>query len=274
MGTCLSGVDDNTKAIESHMKEAERYEQSLQKLLFLGAGGSGKSTIFKQLQYLHCSGFTQEDALHLKRHIFLQTISTMQAALKYLSSTNSTTDVAGDSDVTTPLAGDSKDQDLSDAIDMVLNYKDAHILTPDIAKSIALIWKEDRRFVGIFEDINASLDQTTRHFWDDLDRICKDDDVHAVVFVVSLSSYNEMMFEEKTKNAMVDSMELFRETVADRHFDDSSFITFLNKKDLFEEKIAKVPITVCPAFASFEGDSRSYGESTAFIKEQFEDIVR
>lgn len=99
--------------------------------------------------------------------------------------------------------------------------------------------------------------------------------VDAVIFVVSLSSYNEMMFEDRSKNAMVDSMELFHNTVGDSHFDTSSFITFLNKKDLFEEKIAKVPITVCPAFADFNGeDAHNFMETTSFIEGKFRSMCQ
>jgi len=321
MGNCLRGVDENTKYIESHMKEDERYENSLQKLLFLGAGGSGKSTIFKQLQYLHCDGYTRDDALHLKRHIFLQTICTMQSALKYVESKELKSANKPDADSAPDATTEEiKDTELTDAIAAVENHKEAHILTPHIARCISIIWNQDPRFEGIFEDINASLDQTTRHFWDDVDRISDEnyvpsrsdiinvryrttgvlekklqmnnynfhifdvggqkserkkwtrcfEEVHAVIFVVSLSSYNEMMFEDRSKNAMVDSMELFQKTVGDSHFKESSFITFLNKKDLFEEKIAKVPVTVCPAFEGFDGkDPHSFQDATSFIQKQF-----
>ena len=169
---CLRGVDENTKYIESHMKEEERYEKSLQKLLFLGAGGSGKSTIFKQLQYLHCSGYSTDDAIHLKRHIFLQIITVMQAALQYLESGKPATKLPADSlDATDEFRESEMTDELRKCCDDVMEYKEAHILSPHIAQCISTIWRQDTRFLGIFEDINASLDQTTRHFWNDMDRI-------------------------------------------------------------------------------------------------------
>merc|ERR1712212_664371 len=95
-------------------------------------------------------------------------------------------------------------------------------------------------------------------------------DVHAVVFVVSLSSYNEQMFENKDKNCMVDALELFGKTVNDEHFINSAVIVFFNKRDLFEEKIQKLPITTSPAFADFDReDPCSFMDTTEFVKFKF-----
>ncbi len=44
-------------------------------------------------------------------------------------------------------------------------------------------------------------------------------DVKAVVFVVSLACYNELMFEDENKNCMMDSFELFDKTVNVAHFE-------------------------------------------------------
>ena len=44
------------------MAEHDKMDSKIHKVLFLGPGGSGKSTIFKQLQWLHGGGFTEQDA--------------------------------------------------------------------------------------------------------------------------------------------------------------------------------------------------------------------
>jgi hypothetical protein len=54
-----------------------------------------------------------------------------------------------------------------------------------------------------------------------------------------------------------------------RWFRETSTILFLNKRDLFAEKIQKVPITVCPEFAEYDGPN-TYNECSAFIQEKFE----
>jgi len=47
------------------------------------------------------------------------------------------------------------------------------------------------------------------------------------------------------QNRMMDSMRLFDSICNNKWFTDTSIILFLNKKDLFEEKIKKSPLTVC-----------------------------
>lgn len=55
-------------------------------------------------------------------------------------------------------------------------------------------------------------------------------DVHSVLFVASLSSYDRVMVEDKTKNQMTDSLVLF-ETIANHPLLKSiEFILFLNKR--------------------------------------------
>merc|ERR550525_1261994 len=89
MGACCGArIDVNTKMINSKLREEEKKEDQDIKLLFLGPGGSGKSTIFKQLQYCHGKGFGRTDAELLVDHIHFQTVYQMQECIEhYLSST-------------------------------------------------------------------------------------------------------------------------------------------------------------------------------------------
>eukprot|EP01083_Nonionella_stella_P101896 289392_1 len=93
MGACCGAtLDEQTKYINERLAQEDKQEQRTNKLLFLGPGGSGKSTIFKQLQWLHGGGFGKEDALMLKEHIYCQITSQMKAAIKhYLLSPNTQT---------------------------------------------------------------------------------------------------------------------------------------------------------------------------------------
>ena len=47
------------------------------------------------------------------------------------------------------------------------------------------------------------------------------------------------------QNRMHESMKLFDSICNNKWFTDTSIILFLNKKDLFEEKIKKSPLTIC-----------------------------
>lgn len=63
------------------------------------------------------------------------------------------------------------------------------------------------------------------------------DEVTAVIFVAAISEYDQMMYEDGSQNRLMDALELFEEIVNSRWFERKSFILFLNKRDIFQEKI-------------------------------------
>ena len=86
------------------------------------------------------------------------------------------------------------------------------------------------------------------------------DDVTAVIFVAALSEYDQVLFEDSSTNRMVEAIELFDEICNNRYFTESNMILFLNKKDLFEEKIPNVYIGDQEPFKDFDApmDHKDY----------------
>ena len=99
------------------------------------------------------------------------------------------------------------------------------------------------------------------------------DGVTAVVFVASLTGYDEVLFEDETKNSLVESLELFEEIVNLKAFESTPLILYLNKKDLFEKHVKNVPLD---ASDQLEGapHSNSYSESLEWITDAFRSRVR
>ena len=93
------------------------------------------------------------------------------------------------------------------------------------------------------------------------------DSVTAVIFVVSLSGYNKVLFEDDDTNEMHEQLNVFEEQVNSQVHVDRAFILLLNKNDIFQEKIKKVPIT--EAFPEYTGP-QTYQESLDYIRQQFE----
>ena len=54
------------------------------------------------------------------------------------------------------------------------------------------------------------------------------------------------------QNRMQESLKLFDSICNNKWFGDTSIILFLNKKDLFEEKILRSPLTIC--FNEYAGE--------------------
>jgi len=92
------------------------------------------------------------------------------------------------------------------------------------------------------------------------------ENVTAVVFVASLSSYDERLLEDENVIVMHETLNLFEEICNSRWFTKTSMILFLNKKDLFEEKIKHVKLKVC--WKEYNGNNE-YTDAIDFIKATF-----
>eukprot|EP01084_Bolivina_argentea_P125599 222511_1 len=63
------------------------------------------------------------------------------------------------------------------------------------------------------------------------------DNATAVIFVAALNDCNSLLYEDESKNAMHESIELFEEICNLKHFKRSEMMLFLNKNDLFCEML-------------------------------------
>lgn len=78
------------------------------------------------------------------------------------------------------------------------------------------------------------------------------EDVLMIVFVVDLSSYDKMMLEDPTVNRMADAMNLFDQIVNHELLKRPDMMLFFNKKDIFEKKVAKSPLSI--PFPEYKGN--------------------
>jgi len=60
MGCICPATDEITARINQDIRQEQSRDRRIIKLLFLGAGGSGKSTLFKQLRYIYGDGLKEE----------------------------------------------------------------------------------------------------------------------------------------------------------------------------------------------------------------------
>ena len=75
------------------------------------------------------------------------------------------------------------------------------------------------------------------------------DGVNVVLFVVAMSEYDQVLLEDNQVNRMHESLRVFGEICSSHFLVSSHFLLFLNKKDVFDEKIISSPITNCCLFS-------------------------
>ncbi len=96
------------------------------------------------------------------------------------------------------------------------------------------------------------------------------ENVNAVIFVAALSEYDQVLAEAKRHNRMIESLSLFESVVKNAHFADTSILLFLNKKDIFAEKIMYSNIADSPFFSDYAGPPKDFDHGVLYFIQKFE----
>jgi GTPase SAR1 family protein len=91
------------------------------------------------------------------------------------------------------------------------------------------------------------------------------DQVTAVIFVAAISEYNQVLYEDNSMNRITEALMLFEEIANSKWFKQTSIILFLNKRDLFAEKICEVPFKAEGRFEDFKGPHVEFGTDSAIV---------
>jgi len=101
------------------------------------------------------------------------------------------------------------------------------------------------------------------------------DRVNLLLFIAALNHYSSALFEDESKNAIHESLELFGEMVTSKWFPPqyTHFVLFLNKNDLFKERLTvdKIPMSV--AFGG-EYTSHNFADKSDAELAEMEPAVR
>ena len=100
--------------------------------------------------------------------------------------------------------------------------------------------------------------------------------VTSVIFLAALSEYTRLAEEEEGNedqelNALVESQILLALIMRSKYLTRSSFILFLNKSDIFEERIRRY--NLCDYIPSYMGPARNADAAYDFIEQSFLDCV-
>ncbi|XBW36749.1 hypothetical protein QEN19_002326 [Hanseniaspora menglaensis] len=96
--------------------------------------------------------------------------------------------------------------------------------------------------------------------------------ITCVLFVVAVSEYDQMLFEDERVNRMHESLLLFDKLCNSQWFANTPFIIFFNKIDIFKEKIGKSPIR--KYFPDYQGPSNDVDQGVKYFETLFGSINR
>ncbi len=293
------------EAVEAQLKQMEEEEKNHFKILLLGAGESGKSTVVKQVKAIYKGGASKKEkdeyATAIRRNV-IESIQTLLDAMKSLSikfADPTLSEVAAkyedlDSDATLT-------EEMSYEIEKI--WKDAGVQECYSRRSeywildasnyyfanVIRLGEEDYvptdedmimtrvRTTGIvvteFEDlpqkyqlVDVGGQRSERRKW-----IHCFDDVKAIIFLEGLSSYHQVLFEDSSVNRMHESLALFGEVVSNPIFESTPIFMFLNKKDLFEDMIKTTSLKTC--FDDFEGPDGEALPALDHIKSKYSAVM-
>ncbi|KAF6777246.1 hypothetical protein AHF37_03378 [Paragonimus kellicotti] len=299
---------DTSRAIEKQIRlDAERAMKEV-KLLLLGAGECGKSTVLKQMKIIHGQGYQEAERKEYVCIIFANVVQSMVKILKAMESLEIVPDTFDLEVELKNLNGflasveegrfpddlanvlrklwnspsvqkcftRAKEYQLNDSAAYYLNALD-RISAPDYTPTEQDVLRSRVKTTGIvetnfrFKDLDFKVfdvggQRSERKKW----MHCFEG-VTAILFVVAMSEYDLKLAEDQTTNRMHESLRLFESICNSQWFIETSIILFLNKKDLFIEKIKVSPLTIC--FPEYTG-SQTYEETSAYIQNKFEELNR
>ncbi|GAA6030556.1 hypothetical protein JCM8097_006204 [Rhodosporidiobolus ruineniae] len=98
------------------------------------------------------------------------------------------------------------------------------------------------------------------------------ENVNVLLFVVAISEYPQMLYEDNSVNRLDESVHLWESISASRWFSKTSFVLFLNKIDLFAEKVQSghYPLSrYCPDYSGRDDDPEA---GKRYMRQRFMDV--
>lgn len=314
MGPCLGkevSSDPEARArdreIQRQLRSEARKADTEIKLLLLGAGESGKSTIFKQMKIIHHKGYNADECLRFKEVIYGNTLQSIRALVNAVNKMNLGFERPDNRARADKVSAIPEQQ-------IILNA--GALLNPELGRDIKALWEDKAIQTAFSRRSEFQLNDSCGYYLNSIERLCLSDytptqqdvlrsrvktvgiveaefvidgykfrmvdvggqrnerrkwihvfdDVTAILFVTSLSEYDQRLFEDDNMNRMRESLLLFDEICNCRYFKTTSIIVFFNKRDLFEEKIRRIDLKAC--FPDYTGGLK-YEEALKFIQSRF-----
>jgi len=292
--------DLKDKLLQEELEKQQQEEARIVKLLVLGTGESGKSTVFKQMKILYSVPDPPSKYIMICRaNLFGNATAVFDGMERLGISFHS--DAAKDSaKILKEVPPDGNPENIDDL--------KGHLLTtygdPGVVEAIE-------------RAAEYQLNDSTIYFWERANELCKADympneqdvlrarvrttgivqqnfqikdkkytmfdvggqrnerrkwihcfdNVTAVIFVTAISEYDQVLYEDENTNRMDEAVQLFEQICNHPSFKKTSMILFLNKRDLFEAKLKKKDMSCWKPEAGSVG--QDYARAIDYLKQEF-----
>jgi len=285
MGNCTSAQQDRVEKdisdeIDKQIEEDSKKFRKECKILLLGSGEGGKSTIVKQMKIIHQNGYTPDELAKYKHAIYANLIDSARDVVKAMIKIGLNPQEPANRSYTdlilayriSPDPSFTLDHDIVQAIQSLwqdpiipsLMERSSEFYLMDSAPyffqeaqrigssnylpSEADVLRSRKESVGITET-RFNMGQLSIHMFDVGGQRSERkkwihcfESVTSIIFCTALSEYDQVLLEETNQNRMAESLVLFESVINSRWFLRTSIILFLNKIDVFKHKLPKVPL--------------------------------
>ncbi|KAJ6244845.1 guanine nucleotide-binding protein g(o) subunit alpha [Anaeramoeba flamelloides] len=303
MGNTTKQTSPKEELIDQKLiqKKEKENEKEKQRILMLGAGDGGKSTIFKQLKILYQEGYSREEKEKFRKEVRSNIYYTLTEIYYFMKTNNIPYYEPSHKDLLKEIKNGGEKEIVNHyekikkimtdkAVQKVINeihktqihesaldfIEDAsRIFQKDYIPTLDDILKIHRRTTGIMSDYfsfdNLDLEifdvggqRNERKKW-----IHAYAETKAIIFVVNLNEYDKVLFECSTHSRMGESLLIFDDICNSRWFNNIPVIIFFNQIDRFEKKVQKKNLNC--HFQDYVG-GLNFQNALEFIKNKFSSL--
>ncbi|XP_041695422.2 guanine nucleotide-binding protein subunit alpha-11 [Coregonus clupeaformis] len=305
---CLDDEERRTIAIDKEiqriLRQQKKRERKEIKVLLLGTGESGKTTFIRQMRIIHGSGFSEEERRDFTKLIYQNIFTAVKAMTQAMTTLRlpyaypenemnarcvqdvDTVQVTqldrGYVDAICRLWADPglrvcysrrSEYQLLDSTEYYMTNLD-RISAPDYIPTAQDVLRVRFPTTGIHDYsftvktitlriVDVGGQKSERRKW-----IHCFQDVTSLIFLASLSEYDQVLEERETDKRMDESLALFYTTIHSPWFLNTSIILFLNKTDILADKIQASDLQ--KYFPGFTGKRRDAQDAMKYIQKMYE----
>lgn len=315
MGACMSSeatgpAEQRSKEIDKALREDEKRMAREVKLLLLGAGASGKSTVLKQMRLIHNKSFSPDEVEDYRKIVFTNLVNGMRMVIDLMDELN--------------MAVAPPNRRYIQLVDNEVPINTGEAFPLKYLEALRNLWADPQVQACYAKSYQYALQENMPYFYSKLDELfypgyqpTPDDilrlrskttgisetrfilndltfrifdvggqrserrkwascfeNVTSVIFLVSLADYNQGILEDAQSNGMVEALVLFESICNSQWFVRSSMILFLNKADVLMDKIKDPQQQISEHFPDFTGKPGSFQDAVDFFKLKFRTLNR